>query len=135
MCDFEPGLRKSLQKSFPQIPLKGCHFHYSQCIWRYVQCHGMKKTFTENSQFRSLIHGTIGLAFNPLERLTEAVNVLEIMGNEIKEKSSQKYVKSFFAYLKSTWINGIYPPGSWNYFLVHGSTSNNHNEGYNHKIR
>ena len=135
MCDFESGLRKSLQKCFPEITIKGCHFHYGQCIWRFVQSYGMKKVFAENSGFRSLIHATIGLAFVSLERIEEALKVLELMGHEIKEMEVKKFLKLFFGYLKSQWIYGNIPPGSWNYFLVQSSTTNNFNEGYNHKLR
>ena len=37
-------------------------------------------------------------------------------------------------HFEKTWIEGNFPPQTWNYFLFHGSTTNNFNEGVNRKL-
>ena len=34
----------------------------------------------------------------------------------------------------NTWINGSFPPETWNMFQHEGQTTNNHAEGYNFKL-
>jgi hypothetical protein len=41
-CDFEPAIRRSISDVFPNFIMQGCHFHYCQCLYRYV-CHYLHK--------------------------------------------------------------------------------------------
>ena len=35
--DFEQGAIKAFREEFPGVEVKGCHFHFTQCIWRKIQ--------------------------------------------------------------------------------------------------
>lgn len=46
MMDFESAAMKTFEKVFPQTALKGCFFHYTQCILRKVNIYCI--AFTKN---------------------------------------------------------------------------------------
>ena len=37
MSDFEQGAIGAFTEEFPGVNLKGCHFHFTQAIWRRIQ--------------------------------------------------------------------------------------------------
>lgn len=39
--DYETAVQNTARTSFPGITIKGCFFHFTQCIWRKVQNTGM----------------------------------------------------------------------------------------------
>ena len=41
MLDFEVAAHNAVRTSFPQTSIKGCFFHYTQCIWRKKQSSGL----------------------------------------------------------------------------------------------
>ncbi|XP_055956217.1 uncharacterized protein LOC130012399 [Patella vulgata] len=47
MLDFEPGCWSAIRKVFPGMKLKGCVFHWKQCVWRKVQGVGLAGTYYE----------------------------------------------------------------------------------------
>ena len=74
MCDFELGIRKSLKKVWPDLKVKGCHFHMAKAIWKRVVDAGLKNAYSDrenkkNDFLVALIVGAIGMAYVPLERL------------------------------------------------------------------
>ena len=65
MADFEIALRTAIQNAFPNIEMKGCHFHYAQCIWKFVLDTGHKMSFSNSSEFATFVKCAIGMAFVP----------------------------------------------------------------------
>ena len=55
MADFEIALRTAFSRSFPEIPMKGCHFHYGQSIWKFVMDNGQKSSFSKCIEFATHI--------------------------------------------------------------------------------
>ena len=37
VLDFERGAWKAISKVYPDVDIRGCSFHWSQCIWRKIQ--------------------------------------------------------------------------------------------------
>ena len=37
MMDFKQGAIMAFAEEFPGIVVKGCHFHFTQSIWRKIQ--------------------------------------------------------------------------------------------------
>lgn len=52
VCDFEAGLWRALRDRFPNYPIQGCVFHWSQAVFRKVQEHGLQVcVFVSNEHF------------------------------------------------------------------------------------
>ena len=113
--------------------MKGCHFHYGQSIWKFVMDHGQKSSFSKYIEFATFIKCNIGLAFVPLDRLQEGLDVLYNLAIKLP-KNFTRFLARFMIHFEKTWIEGNFPPQTWDYFLFHGSTTNNFNEGVNREL-
>jgi hypothetical protein len=49
LIDFEIALRQSVQLQFPVASIKGCYFHFTQCLYRWIQTHGLAIDNRENT--------------------------------------------------------------------------------------
>ena len=45
MSDWEKGARNAVKREFQGNHLRGCHFHYTQCIWRKIQKLGLSPVY------------------------------------------------------------------------------------------
>ena len=45
--DFEMAAMNAIHHLFPNSAVKGCFFHYTQCIWRKVQEYGLAASYNK----------------------------------------------------------------------------------------
>ena len=45
MCDYEKGLHNALRKVWPGSTIRGCYFHYKQCLWRKLQAYELTSEY------------------------------------------------------------------------------------------
>lgn len=109
--DFEIGVIKALKLIFPHSEIKGCLFHYSQCIWRSVQSCNLVSLFKNNEEVRNTIKRISALPFLPLENITDAW----IMIHESAPNLTQ--LTDFLDYTVRTWINedALFERKIWNH--------------------
>ena len=105
-CDFESGFIPAIKETFGEnVKFSGCHFHFSQCIYRHIQSSGLQKDNNNCKEFQCLVRKFMALAFLPLE--------------EVKIKAEQmiadlpESLTGFGVYFQKTWIHGM-PPAMWN---------------------
>ncbi|KAL5019048.1 hypothetical protein ScPMuIL_004770 [Solemya velum] len=55
--DYEVAIRNAATQVFPGINIEGCFFHYTQCIWRNAQKHGLQVPYKDNNDIRTLEWG------------------------------------------------------------------------------
>ena len=53
--DFETAVKNAASRVFVGIRVKGCFFHYTQCIWRRVQRYGVAQLYAENTDIHRLV--------------------------------------------------------------------------------
>ena len=53
MQDFEKGLMNACLHVFPGVIVKGCYFHYAQCLWQRIQGIGLSVSYRENADHRN----------------------------------------------------------------------------------
>lgn len=49
MVDFEKAAMEAVKASFPDTTVKGCYFHFCQCIYRHVQRFGLQAEYQKNA--------------------------------------------------------------------------------------
>ena len=69
----------------------------------------------------------------PLPRLREGLRNLFILAKRLIGRQ-RKFAKKMVEYVSKYWINGSFPPNSWNMFQHSGEVTNNHSEGYNFRL-
>ena len=73
LCDYELSIHNALKECFgEETEIRGCNFHYSQCIFRKVQSLGMQREYlTARSKVRIFSKMDISLSHVPPSRLTD----------------------------------------------------------------
>ena len=65
LVGFEMALLQSVQLHFPDTDVKGCYFHFSQCLWRWVQNNSHVVVYREDENFKAFVKSAAALAFLP----------------------------------------------------------------------
>ena len=113
MSDFEVAIRESFLSTFPGIEAKGCAFHFAKAILSKVARSGFKGDYQSCPEFSAFVRAILGLAYVPLSRLAESIRNLYILGKRLNDRQAG-FALAFLKYLERTWINGSFPPSTWN---------------------
>ncbi|CAF0853002.1 unnamed protein product [Brachionus calyciflorus] len=109
--------------------MKGCHFHFTQALWKNIQKLGLVDDYNRNSNVKDWLNNFKSLSFLPEKYIADSLNQLKAN----KPRSSK--LTQFLQYFETTWINHkVYKIDLWNHFDTLGPRTNNHVEGDNHKV-
>lgn len=102
MCDFEAGLRLSINKCYPNALLHGCWFHFSVCIRsRHIQSN-MYKLITENQAAKKIYRK---MQLLPLLPSQSVLNGFDIIKKEARATGLFREFNDIFRYFETYWIN------------------------------
>ena len=131
--DFEQSAINALKHVFPNVTIKGCNFHYNQCLFRKLQELGLQQTYYASSDedsksVKTLYQRTRALAFMPTWNIDDLW--CQVMDSFDYIPRSQE----FFDYCTDTWIDNddIFPRNLWNYYGFDDARTNNSLEGWHH---
>ena len=69
LIDFEPAIRTAIASILSKTVIRGCFFHFAQCIWRKVQDLGLVTAYKQNSSLRKTVRRIAALPLMPLNAL------------------------------------------------------------------
>ena len=72
MQDFEKGLMNACLHVFSRVIVKGCYFHYAQCLWQRIQCIGLSVSYRENADHRNWFRMLLAMPFVPMPHVKDA---------------------------------------------------------------
>ena len=55
-----------IMQDFPGVIVKGCYFHYAQCLWRRIQGIGLSVSYRENADHRNWFRMLLAMPFVPM---------------------------------------------------------------------
>ena len=67
--DFERSAHNAVRTVLPTTRLRGCFFHYTQCIWRRTQKVGLASEYTENDGDQKVVRRASSLPMLPLDKV------------------------------------------------------------------
>ena len=73
LSDFELAIIQAAELSLPSADIKGCYYHYCQCLNRKIQNLGLQVAYREDHHLNSFIRKTAALAFVPRRYVRLAV--------------------------------------------------------------
>ena len=131
LIDFEPAIRTAIASILSETVIRGCFFHFAQCIWRKVQDLGLVTAYKQNSSLRKTVRRIAALPLMPLNALGRLWHLLRAQGPVDVPRMPE-----LFDYVQTTWINNdaLFEPRMWNQFENNGSRTNNSVEGFNFRI-
>ena len=114
---------------FDQLVVLGCFFHFGQCLLRKVQSSRMVSVYKSNDDFGKLVRRCISLPFVKLNEIQETVD--QLRDTEINDETVDDMKNEFLDYIQQTWLDGPYPPQTWNCHGRNNENTNNNLERYN----
>lgn len=127
MLDFEVAARNAVRAAFPQSRLRGCYFHYTQCIWRKTQACGLAIAYRDEEDIKRLVRRAAVLPLVPVHEVEDVwFNALEDIDDD------RAAVTRFCDYVTETWVETDRTES--NHFDNTGARTTNHVEGWHSKM-
>ena len=97
LCDYEIGLHNAVTNTWPNATLRGCHFHYTQALWRHLQRVDLAPEYqVENSPIRAAYKMLTALPFVP-------ENLITTVWRQLRPTLPQD-MATFVDYYERTWV-------------------------------
>lgn len=98
MTDYETALINAFTKQFPNTEMRGCFFHFSQCIYRKIQTSGLKRKYESDADLALKLKLLSALAYIPTKYV---VTAFEQMIRSVEFPLETQPVVDYF---EDTWI-------------------------------
>ncbi|XP_064479745.1 uncharacterized protein LOC135393150 [Ornithodoros turicata] len=130
VCDYEAAAIRAVNDVFPRAEVKGCFFHYFQCIWRKVQSLGLVASYKESAQAGEWIRRCAALPFIPLPFVDEVYMWIQEQSPELPQ------AQAFHDYMVDTWVDegAMFPRAIWNHFDNGSRRTINDVEGWHYRL-
>ena len=112
ISDFELNIMKSIDEML-DADILGCFFHLKKIFKEKVDKKGFKSRYEKDMKFRKFINECSYNAHLPEELLEVAVDHLD-KKYVFEDEKTKRFKEYFIQYIKDYWINGCYPPRTWN---------------------
>lgn len=107
MCDFETGLRAAIRKFYPNTPMHGCWFHYSQRIRSRHMKSNMYRLITEDFYARRIYRKMLRLPLLPAENILEGYESIKA---DARSNRLSVAFRQIFKYFEEYWLNLVSLP-------------------------
>ena len=128
--DFEAASRVAVTTIFPDADVKGCFFHFTQCVWRKAQARGLAIPYKENEDVHRLV---CRAAVLPLVPVLGVADVWFEALNDLEDVQLPVDVSLFTDYITEQWVET--DKEMWNHFNPEGPRTTNHLEGWHSKLK
>ncbi|XP_071040757.1 uncharacterized protein [Parasteatoda tepidariorum] len=131
LIDFERSCISALKDTFPYAAVKGCFFHYGQCIWRKVQELGLSSAYRNDDEVRQWVQRIGALPLVPPESMGDAIIYIENTAPDCTE------AMDLFSYVADTWVDecdSMFLMDIWNHYDNPGDRTNNIVESWHSKF-
>ncbi|XP_060068385.1 uncharacterized protein LOC132548532 [Ylistrum balloti] len=128
--DFVVAAHNAIRHVFHAITIKGCFFHFTQCIWRKAQSTGLQTLNRDNNDVKLLVRRAAVLPLIPLDRIEDVwFQTLQ----EADDADIPHPVLPFTDIVTEQWIEG--DRTTWNHFSTEGPRTTNHLEAWHGKLK
>ena len=100
ILDFENAVWRAIPQVFAGVTIRGCSFHWAQCIWRKIQDVGLAPAYTNDDATHKLCRKFLALPYLPKEHISAIFEKLAA-----KATSSPMLIE-LVRYIRTNWIEG-----------------------------
>ncbi len=109
MGDFELASRNAMQSAFPQAVLSGCHFHFSQALWKKLQKLGLVQIYKQDLSIKKHVKLLMALPFLPANLINPMAQTLFSQEFDHLTAQQKSGFRKFHSYIKRFWLETITP--------------------------
>lgn len=107
LMDFEHAEIKAVHDNFPDAIMQGCHFHYTQALFRHLTPK-LKKLYEQDLTMALTIKKVFGLPFVQPDDVRMAFR--EVKAECTFKGETKLELDDFFAYVQKTYTGTVYDP-------------------------
>ena len=123
VVDLESAMWRAIPQVFPDALVRGCSFHWSQCIWRKIQDIGLAPAYKHDNATHKLCRQFLALPYLPKEHIAA-------MFENLATKAATPLLTELVTYIRINWIEGaLWKPETWS-VLGQAVQTNNDVEGW-----
>ena len=127
VLDFELSLWKAIAECFPDVKMRGCVFHWTQCVWRKIQGVGLQGHYMQDVGVHRVCKQLLGLPFLPAQHIRTVFEKLQ-------ERATSDDLQQLTDYIEINWMeSAVWTPEAWSCF-GQSIRTNNDVEGWHHRI-
>ena len=134
MTDMELGAMKAFKYNWPSANIKACLFHVCQAWFKNLVKQGLKEAYDQDENLRKWFKKLFTMALISPDDVDEFWEKVIVSEYDVL-KSSYPSLEKFVEYIINNYFEGSFPVTMWNHFKTVGNRTNNHLEGYNHKLK
>ena len=114
-------------ESLSDVNLRGCYFHWTQCVWRRIQGVGLQAEYMQDAGIHTLCKQLLALPFIPADHVRPVFEKLQ-------ERAVTPKLQELTDYMNITWLeSSMWPPQAWSVF-GYSVRTNNDVEGWHHRL-
>ncbi|XP_076059340.1 uncharacterized protein LOC143035960 [Oratosquilla oratoria] len=118
VIDFERAVWKAILSVFQGVTIRGCSFHWTQCIWWKIQEIGLAPACRNDEDTHKLCHQFLALPYLPQEHIRP-------MFERLATHASTSLLTPLVDYIRINWIeNSLWNPETWSIFKQPIRTNN-----------
>lgn len=106
MVDYEKAIWNAMRSVWAGVVVRGCWFHFCQCIYRKVQDLKMARSFLTVKQVHHLVKRLMALALVDAANIPLTFNYLKLKYQREINDPLFTGVKALFDYFEAQWISG-----------------------------
>ena len=99
VVDFECALWRAIPHVFPGVLIRGCSFHWAQCIWRKIQDIGLAPAYKNDDATHKLCRKFLALPYLPKEHIPA-------LFEKLAAKATAPMLAELVKYIRTNWIEG-----------------------------
>ncbi|XP_061165056.1 uncharacterized protein LOC133174030 [Saccostrea echinata] len=128
VADFERATWAAARETIRGVTVEGCHFHWSQAIWRKVQEVGLQVPYNEDRHIHKTVRCLLSLPFLPEAEVKDAFLYIQ------DQAQDDDRLLSLLSYVNRNWVeSNVFPIPSWNVYRKETRT-NNDCEGWHRRL-
>lgn len=103
MTDFETSMRNALQKTYPNVKIFACWFHYCQSLRRKINQLHLMPRIAANKQLKNLYFKFLCIPLLPEDKIEQAFNELSLQCNAV----DRGFFDDFLKYFDRQWMRKV----------------------------
>lgn len=107
MVDFEMAAINASKRNFPLADVHGCHFHFTQNVWKHIQSVGLQTIYNEDEDFALQLRLLTALAFVPVGSVDDAYDELVSTEFFTAESEHKEAIELLLTYFQKTYVYGF----------------------------
>ena len=104
--DYEKAIWNALRAVWVGVPVRGCWFHFNQCVYRKARSHQVSNAFLTKRQSHDMIRRLMTLPLVDKDHIPPLFDAIKVKYQQQINDPTSPGVRKLFEYFEAQWIQG-----------------------------